>query len=110
MVVSSVGRNECKHDILTKKSPKKNVKRIKSIFIYRFQIIHLISVIKESSQPSVSEVLHQILDILRNSELYAPSDFPNRSRDPMLSDFVEGLVTVQSNALITAARSYNSSG
>ena len=59
-----------------------------------FQIINLISIIKENSQPSVSEVLDRILEILRNSELYFPADFPNRAFDPMLSDFVDGLVAV----------------
>ncbi|CAK8685576.1 unnamed protein product [Clavelina lepadiformis] len=57
------------------------------------QIINLISMVKDSSQPAINEVLDQILDILRNSELYSPADLPSRSRDPMLSDFVEGLVT-----------------
>uniref|UniRef100_F6YN13 Phosphodiesterase n=1 Tax=Ciona intestinalis TaxID=7719 RepID=F6YN13_CIOIN len=57
------------------------------------QIINLINVVKDCSQPSETEVLEQILEILRNSELYSPADLPNKSRDPMLSDFVEGLVT-----------------
>ena len=51
--------------------------------------------IKESSQPSVSGVLRQILDILVGEpELYAPADLANSSHNPMLTDFVEGLVTV----------------
>nr|CAB3264742.1 high affinity cAMP-specific and IBMX-insensitive 3',5'-cyclic phosphodiesterase 8B [Phallusia mammillata] len=57
------------------------------------QIINLINVVKENSHSSVTEVLDQILEILRNSELYSPADLQNRTRDPMLTDFVEGLVT-----------------
>jgi len=58
------------------------------------QIIKLIDQVKHNSQPSVGEVLDQILEILRNSELYSPADLPNKSQDPMVSDLIEGLVTV----------------
>lgn len=57
------------------------------------QIINLIDRVKHNSQPSVGEVLDQILEILRNSELYSPADLQNKSQDPMVSDLIEGLVT-----------------
>ena len=49
---------------------------------------------KHNSQPSVGEVLDQILEILRNSELYSPADLQNKAQDPMVTDLIEGLVTV----------------
>lgn len=57
------------------------------------QIINLIEQVKHNSQPSVGEVLDQILEILRNSELYSPADLQNKTQDPMVSDLIEGLVT-----------------
>lgn len=65
-------------------------KKTKFLFL---QIINLIDRVKHNSQPSVGEVLDQILEILRNSELYSPADLQNKAQDPMVSDLIEGLVT-----------------
>jgi len=86
---SNTSEGDCKHNRAN------SLAKIQSMAIEApiTQIINLIDRVKHNSQPSVGEVLDQILEILRNSELYTPADLQNKSQDPMVSDLIEGLVT-----------------
>jgi len=86
---SNTSEGDCKHNRAN------SLAKIQSMAIEApiTQIINLIDRVKHNSQPSVGEVLDQILEILRNSELYSPADLQNKAQDPMVSDLIEGLVT-----------------
>jgi len=86
---ATISEGDCKHNRAN------SLAKIQSMAIEApiTQIINLIDRVKHNSQPSVGEVLDQILEILRNSELYSPADLQNKAQDPMVTDLIEGLVT-----------------
>ena len=58
------------------------------------QVINMICNIRDDSPNNVAAALENVLDALRSSELYAPHLLQHVREDKVVSDLVEGLMTV----------------